>query len=268
MTNVKTKGAQTKSVVPLDDGQVTLATVGGKGANLAKLARAGFPVPGGFLVTTAAYQTFVTTNHIDDAIRGALQGIQMDDPAALARASAQIRQAFRAGVVPDELTLALWEAYENLDQSPVAVRSSATAEDLPEMSFAGQQDTYLNIVGDDALLEAVVNCWGSLWTARAIGYRSRNSIDHGEVALAVVVQTMVQSEVSGGPLYGQSIDRQPHRNRNRCHLWSGRSACLWPSRAGSLYCREQHRPYCAKNLGGQSVDHSRAKRGRYRHPAS
>ena len=197
MTNVQTKGAQTKSVVPLDDGQVTLATVGGKGANLAKLARAGFPVPGGFLVTTAAYQTFVTTNHIDDAIRGALQGIQMDDPAALARASAQIRQAFRAGVVPDELTLALWEAYENLDQSPVAVRSSATAEDLPEMSFAGQQDTYLNIVGDDALLEAVVNCWGSLWTARAIGYRSRNSIDHGEVALAVVVQTMVQSEASG-----------------------------------------------------------------------
>ncbi len=188
---------QATAVVPLDDGQVTLAMVGGKGANLAKLARAGFPVPGGFLVTTAAYQAFVATNRLDDTIRKALADIRLDDPAALERASTQIRQAFTAGTVPDDLTLDLWEAYAKLGQPPVAVRSSATAEDLPEMSFAGQQDTYLNILGNDELLAAVVNCWGSLWTARAIGYRSRNSIDQAEVALSVVVQQMVQSEASG-----------------------------------------------------------------------
>ncbi len=196
-SKVKQKGALTSSVVPLDDGQVTLAMVGGKGANLAKLARAGFPVPGGFLVTTQAYQTFVMTNQLDETIRTALHGIPLDDPAALDRASAQIRQSFNRGVVPEELTLALWEAYHNLGQPPVAVRSSATAEDLPEMSFAGQQDTYLNILGNDALREAVVNCWGSLWTARAIGYRSRNGIAQEEVALSVVVQQMVQSEAAG-----------------------------------------------------------------------
>jgi len=184
-------------VLPLDQPTVTLAQVGGKGANLTKLAQAGFPVPGGFLVTTAAYQEFVAVNGIDQLLQAVLATVTVDDPAALTQASQRLRAAFTAGAVPPALTAALQRAYAQLGAPPVAVRSSATAEDLPELSFAGQQDTYLNIVGEAALLEAVKECWGSLWTARAIGYRSRNQIAHSDVALSVVVQRMVQSEVSG-----------------------------------------------------------------------
>lgn len=184
-------------VAPLADERVTLAMVGGKGANLAKLARAGFPVPGGFLITTQAYREFVTVNDLTATIQRALQTINLHDPAGLDEASCRIRQAFTTGIVPDTLAAAIHTAYHCIGQPLVAVRSSATAEDLPEMSFAGQQDTYLNILGKDELLKAVIRCWGSLWTARAIGYRSRNRISHDEVALAVVVQAMVQSEASG-----------------------------------------------------------------------
>lgn len=185
------------SVVPLNHGLVTLAEVGGKGANLAKLAQAGFPVPGGFLVTTQGYREFVAANHLTATIQSAVGSSQLMDPLSLETASAQIRQAFAHGLMPDTLATAIRDAYASLGQPAVAVRSSATAEDLPEMSFAGQQDTYLNILGAEALLQAVVNCWGSLWTARAIGYRSRNNIAHDDVALSVVVQMMVQSEASG-----------------------------------------------------------------------
>jgi rifampicin phosphotransferase len=174
-----------------------LAMVGGKGANLAKLASAGFPVPGGFLITTQAYAAFVQANHLTNAIQTALQGAKLDEPAVLETLSAEIRQRFSGGNIPTALADAIRTAYQQLRQPPVAVRSSATAEDLPEMSFAGQQDTYLNVLGETALLQAVINCWGSLWTARAIGYRSRNGIPHDEVALSVVVQEMVQSEASG-----------------------------------------------------------------------
>ncbi len=186
-------------LLPLDHEAVTLAMVGGKGANLTKLARAGFPVPRGFLITTVAYTAFVAANQLETAIERALAGIQFDDPVALARASQTIQDAFcaNANEMPADLVAALAMAYAQLGQPPVAVRSSATAEDLPDMSFAGQQDTYLNIVGQAALLDAVKRCWGSLWTARAIGYRSRNEIAHRDVALSVVVQEMVESEVSG-----------------------------------------------------------------------
>lgn len=194
---VPQSAGQCHGVLPLDDDGVTLAMVGGKGANLAKLARAGFPVPGGVLVTTQAYQEFVQANHLAEAIQTALQGAKLDDPDRLETLSAEIRQRFCDGVMPVALADAIRSAYQQLGEPAVAVRSSATAEDLPEMSFAGQQDTYLNIVGEEALLQAVVNCWGSLWTARAIGYRSRNGIPHEEVALSVVVQEMVQSEASG-----------------------------------------------------------------------
>ena len=103
----------------------------------------------------------------------------------------------RAGTIPRELAQEVRRAYASLGRPPVAVRSSATAEDLPDLSFAGQQDTYLHIIGDEALLTAIINCWGSLWTARAIGYRARNGIDQQSVALAVVVQEMVPSAASG-----------------------------------------------------------------------
>jgi pyruvate,water dikinase len=175
-----------------------LATAGGKGANLARLARAGIAVPPGFLLTTDAYRAFVDANSLQPAIADALAAlIEQPDPAALDAASARILAAFTAAALPDAIAEELLAARHALEAPSVAVRSSATAEDLPDLSFAGQQETTLNVVGDEQLLQAVISCFASLWTARAIGYRMRNQIANDEVALAVVVQAMVQSEASG-----------------------------------------------------------------------
>lgn len=192
-------------ILALDAEIVGLELVGGKGANLTRLANAGFPVPGGFLVTTDAYRAFVMANGLGERILGRLVDVVGEETAVsaapdagvLQQASTDIRNWFTQGAIPDALATQLHESYASFNNAPVAVRSSATAEDLPDMSFAGQQDTFLNVVGADALLEAVVNCWSSLWTARAIGYRQRNGIPHEDVALSVVVQKMVQSEASG-----------------------------------------------------------------------
>lgn len=175
----------------------TLQNAGGKGANLVRLTRAGFPVPPGFILPTGAYRAYVSANHLPKIIEAATLDLAPHDAARLEQASTQIRAAFAAGEIPAEIESTLRAAYTAFEAGPVAVRSSATTEDLPDLSFAGQQDTFLNVSGTDALLQAVVNCWSSLWTARAIGYRLRNGINHGEAALAVVVQQMVPSEVSG-----------------------------------------------------------------------
>ena len=184
-------------VLPLTAQGATLAAVGGKGANLAKLAAAGLPVPDGFIVTVAAYQAFVTANALEPALSAALAGLDATSPAALEAASVQIRAAFAAGEMAPALQAVLAAEYRRIGEPPVAVRSSATAEDLPDMSFAGQQDTFLNIQGLDALCDAVVACWSSLWTARAVGYRERNQVDQKSVALAVVVQKMVDAAAAG-----------------------------------------------------------------------
>jgi phosphohistidine swiveling domain-containing protein len=184
-------------ILALDANELTLDVAGGKGANLARLARAGFPVPGGFVVTTGAYRAYVAANDLDSFLQAETEALAADDPAALEAVSQAIRARFSAGTLPAELATALAEAYAALGQPPVAVRSSATAEDLPDTSFAGQQDTFLHIVGAEALLAAVVDCWSSLWTARAIGYRARNGLSQDDLALAVVVQAMVESEASG-----------------------------------------------------------------------
>ncbi len=173
-----------------------LQAAGGKGSNLVKLARADFPVPDGFILTTRAYQEYVAANRLAERIQAALPA-SPDDPAGLQAASATIFARFENGDIPAELANALRQAYRAMGSPPVAVRSSATAEDLPEMSFAGQQNTYLNVIGEPALLQAVVRCWASLWTARAIGYRARNQVAHHSTALAVVVQRMAPAEVSG-----------------------------------------------------------------------
>ncbi|SPL96887.1 Phosphoenolpyruvate synthase [[Actinomadura] parvosata subsp. kistnae] len=173
-----------RAVLPLDDNAADLATVGGKGASLARMARAGLPVPGGFHVTTGAYRAFVAGCH-DEILRAAAE-----DPA-------RIPPLFAARELPAGLAEEILRAYAALgDDVPVAVRSSATAEDLPDMSFAGQQDTYLNIRGD-ALLDAVRRCWASLWNPRAIAYRDQNGVPHDDVALAVVVQELVDADAAG-----------------------------------------------------------------------
>lgn len=177
--------------------EIWLEQAGGKGANLAQLTQAGMPVPRGFILSTDAYRHFVRANNLDRTIQAALSDAGGMEPGMLEAASAAIRSAFAAGRLPGEIHAAIASAYDRIAGLPVAVRSSATAEDTVEFSFAGQQDTYLNIVGEQSLIEAVVNCWGSLWTARAIGYRLHNRVPQDGLALAVVVQEMVQSQVCG-----------------------------------------------------------------------
>jgi len=187
------------TILPLEDPRADLATVGGKGISLAKLAVAGLPVPGGFHVTTQAYRQFVAENHLQEGIRAALQAADPSRPATLEDASGAIARLFAQAPIPTPLAEAIREAYAALPgpDPAVAVRSSATAEDLPDASFAGQQETYLNIRGTQQVLEAVRRCWASLWTARAIGYRARQGISADDVALAVVVQRLVCADAAG-----------------------------------------------------------------------
>ena len=185
------------TILPFTSSEATLESAGGKGTNLARLTRAGFAVPRGFIIPTEAYREFVSANRWLATIQSVVEDLSAEDASALERASTQIRVAFSAGKIPDGTEEAIRAAYAEFENKPVAVRSSATAEDLPDLSFAGQQDTYLNVVGIEQLLAAVINCWSSLWTARAIGYRIRNHIRHDEAALAVIVQEMIQSEASG-----------------------------------------------------------------------
>jgi rifampicin phosphotransferase len=185
--------------IPLDQANATqLSIAGGKGANLATLLQAGFPVPPGFVIPTGAYRAFVSSNNLHTVIQPVLAATDLADPASLEIASATIRAAFSAGQIPSALRSEIINSYSTIANPQfVAVRSSATAEDLPGLSFAGQQDTYLNIAGETGLLQAVVNCWSSLWTGRAIGYRARNHISDNDLALAVIVQQMIPSQVSG-----------------------------------------------------------------------
>src|ERR671910_110063 len=187
--------------VRLDElGKDEFALAGGKGANLGELSRAGLPVPPGYVVTTAAYDTFVEVSGIKGEVVALASVPQAEDPAGFEEVAEGIRALFSGGKVPQEMADEIHAAYQELGedgQTPVAVRSSATAEDLAGASFAGQQDTYLNVRGADALLEAVKNCWASLWTARAMAYRARQSITPETVSLAVVVQRMVESEAAG-----------------------------------------------------------------------
>lgn len=173
-----------------------VADSGGKGANLGELTRAGLPVPPGFVVTTAAYDAFVAAHGLAAGIAAIAARPADDDPAAFEVAATQIRALFAAGAVPDGVAGAVDAAYADLGGA-VAVRSSATAEDLADASFAGQQETYLNVRGADAVRAAVLDCWASLWTARAMAYRRRRGIAPDAVSLAVVVQRMVESESSG-----------------------------------------------------------------------
>ncbi|MEJ3656919.1 PEP/pyruvate-binding domain-containing protein [Actinomycetes bacterium KLBMP 9759] len=176
------------TVLPLDDPAADLALVGGKGASLVTLTRAGIPVPPGFHVTTAAYRAFVDAHGLQERIIAA---------AGREDAQARIVELFAAHGIPEELASPIRKAYAAMGAPAVAVRSSATAEDLPGASFAGQQDTYLDISGEEAVLEAVRRCWASLWTDRAIRYRHRERIDPDDVALAVVVQELVDAEAAG-----------------------------------------------------------------------
>jgi len=183
-------------ILPLDSLKTDLQLVGGKGANLSILTRAGYPVPSGFHITTPAYKTFIEEHHLDNLINSTLENLTRDS-SAVEQASRAIRSAFQNYSIPPDLVQEILQAYQALGSPYVAVRSSATAEDLPELSFAGQQDTFLNVMGESSLLKAIIDCWSSLWTARAISYRSHSGISHKDISLAVIVQKMIDSETSG-----------------------------------------------------------------------
>jgi pyruvate,water dikinase len=175
-----------------------LRRVGGKGANLAALTRAGVNVPPGFCVTTAAFERFMASLPDAEARFRALDALDGASVEAARAAAEAMRRSLESLPVPAEIASAVAAAWRALGSDrPYAVRSSATAEDLPGASFAGQQDTYLNVIGESALLDAVRRCWVSLFTDRAVIYRARGGFGHRAVKLAVVVQQMIDPEVSG-----------------------------------------------------------------------
>ena len=163
--------------------------VGGKGANLGSLTQAGFKVPPGFVVTTAVYDDFMTRAGLAEVVARILAEVDYQNPTQLDACSGRIRTAIQEAVMPDDLAEAMRREYGVLGAtSYVAVRSSGTAEDLAGASFAGLHDTYLDIRGADALIDAVKRCWASLWSGRALAYRHNKHFDDNAVRMAVVVQ--------------------------------------------------------------------------------
>jgi pyruvate,water dikinase len=179
-----------------------LEVLGGKGASLVTMTDAGMPVPPGFVVTTASYDEFLHGTGLAEMIEELLSNLDVDDIKEVDRVSAHIRAELERRPVPENARFAVHDAYRELmevcdGEVPVAVRSSATAEDLPDASFAGQQDTYLWQVGLPAVTEHIRKCWASLFTSRAIIYRLKNNIPNAGLSMAVVVQKMVNSRVAG-----------------------------------------------------------------------
>ncbi len=176
---------------------------GGKGANLGELTQAGIPVPPGFVITSRTYDQFMKETGIFDEVMDILDSLDVNNNQELQQAARNIKNIINETGIPDHIETIIIEAYNALchrigrEDAYVAVRSSATAEDLPEASFAGQQDTYLNVRGEDDLLKYVRKCWASLFGARAIFYREENNFDHSKVYIAVVIQEMVEAEKAG-----------------------------------------------------------------------
>lgn len=177
--------------------------VGGKGANLGELTQNDLDVPPGFCVTAGAYTYFIEHTELGSQIRNKIENLDVENSEELHKASKEVQDLINSAQIPQELVDEIKSAYRKFNQeigvenSEVAVRSSATAEDLPEASFAGQQDTYLHISQEDELIKYTKMCWASLWTARAIYYRDNQNFDHFDVALSVVIQKMVNSEKAG-----------------------------------------------------------------------
>ncbi len=174
-----------------------IGIAGGKGANLGEMVRAGIPVPPGFVVTATAYYDFLEATDLMDEIRRLLKDVDTNDSRSLQEASYRIKEKIVSMAVPENMVKEIQTSYRKLGGGLVAVRSSATAEDLPDASFAGQQRTFLNIQGEESVVKAVQECWASLFESRAIFYRNEQGFDHFKVGIAVPVQRMIQSEAAG-----------------------------------------------------------------------
>jgi len=180
-------------------GKEDLRWAGGKGANLGEMSRAGLPVPGGFVLLTGAYREFVEASGLEPEIYRLFTGAELeyDNPDVLKENTAYIQKLFARGEIPADIKQEIDQIYEYLESPRMAVRSSATAEDLPGASFAGQYSTFLNIEGKEELYQAIKKCWASLWNERAVSYRARQNIDEVNLAHGVVVQRLIDSEKSG-----------------------------------------------------------------------
>ncbi|MCL6472812.1 MAG: phosphoenolpyruvate synthase [Firmicutes bacterium] len=181
-------------------GKDDIALAGGKGANLGEMTRAGLPVPPGFIVTSQAYFTFLDVAGLRDKIAQVLSGLDYNDNRSLSRVSDTIKHLIISADMPQDIANNIKKAYRDLSgpaDAYVAVRSSATAEDLPKASFAGQQVTLLNVKGEDAVVDAVKRVWASLFEARGIFYRHEKGFDHFKIGIAVPVQRMIESDASG-----------------------------------------------------------------------
>ena len=180
-----------------------IPVVGGKGANLGEMYSIGIPVPNGFVVTSQTYFQFLDENNLRQKIKDAFKNTDVNNSSQLLKASKAVKKIILSGKINDQTAIEIMKAYKrlsgfaSLSNVPVAVRSSATAEDLPDASFAGQQETYLNVIGEATLIKRVKSCWASLFTPRAIFYRENKGFNHFKVGIAVPVQKMVNSDVSG-----------------------------------------------------------------------
>lgn len=172
-------------------------SAGGKGASLCRMSRAGLPVPEGFIVRAETFRSFMETSGLRERVLKAIDEIDFSSTTDLIAKAEKIREMINAAEMPADIADALGEFYTKFDGKPVAVRSSGTAEDLDDASFAGQQETYLFVIGKDDLVRFVKECWASLYNDRAIFYRREKGFDEKEIAIAVVVQKMVNSEKSG-----------------------------------------------------------------------
>lgn len=180
-----------------DVGKADIALAGGKGANLGELTKARIPVPPGFIVTADAYFYFLREAKLTDKIHEYLEPLDVEDSKELEKIASRVKELISSASMPPSIAKEIKKAYQKMGNGMVAVRSSATAEDLPEASFAGQQRTFLNVEGGDNVVAAVQDCWASLFEPRAIFYRVEHGFDHLKVGIAVPVQRMVQSEAAG-----------------------------------------------------------------------
>ena len=224
-----------------ETGPAPIELLGGKCASLVALTTAGMPVPPGFAITTDAYTAFIESSGIADDIHALLNSIDPDDVESIDAVSAQIRDEILKRPVPAAIHDEFSDAYAELqsrfaDETPVAVRSSATAEDLPDASFAGQQDTYLWLVGRDEVAEHVRRCWASLYTSRAIVYRLRAGIPNEGLSMAVAVQKMVDAEDRRRRDDRGPVQRRPLDDRDRRRVGPGRTG-----RLGARHARQPAR---------------------------
>ncbi len=188
-----------------------IISVGGKGASLGEMTAIGLPVPKAFVVTAQAFRKFLVETGIEDALFRRLERLDVDDNGALESVARDVQDLVLSVEMPDHIREEVVDAYARMgaDGTVVAVRSSATAEDLPDASFAGQQETFLNILGEEALLDAVQRCWASLYGARAIYYRAKQGFDDRSVNIAVVVQELIRSEKSGVMFTSHPVTGEP-----------------------------------------------------------